>query len=1606
MVHYLNSRKVNKYFNGRIVQRCSIQSAFQNKGNIKTQYIPKELRNNNLYQNAIRTIYQNGSPYLNGISDDNNMSVQLNFSSLEAAALFLDIITDSKDPNIRGKLTQEKYVQQQLEKYTNTVGLGMFYFTFRVRFDDSLYQSTPPDGYCGWSVIEQATRRQQEKRSTSKSSVTGLKLQHRHERNVFLNFWKHILPDIKDETLQKAISSMMDYVKTNQGTNMPSSSNLWFDSAHLPDLFSNYKDTSPLNPIESNAAFFNKVSITEAILDEKYYEEIKQGEISKPSISTYKLPSQNLDDTLGDWSELFFYSPFPDSTLEISKLGSLDTIKKVIKKPNYIVFDTNHYWLHPVINDIDQHNKDLQSCINQVAKKACLFRIPNISKKAIDHAHATSKCAIANQPSNSPITKGPSPIKTMKEVFVLENLISDTDEITGNQDDTMCKLPCTPNSNESIDPRCDVSDISLGQIYDNKDTISQPIMSPAVSSSLSSSSSIIDDIQASWLDVNEDGDLFEEFFSIYDGFNYKSGSSKTNNTSPEKCETDILSIEHIPLIEFDWEDLGLLNLLPNSLEFIPTGIRNQLRALMKLLLDQAEIAMCNRELEKAELAYKKWVLLPSCLLLHITNTTRMSKKSVIRERIQKIIDDDWSEFTIHNMSQLITPSSKHNLYDEDTLEKLRHKRIIKLAANNNISKAYKNLQPMVVAPVKDEMLEILRSLHPSRLPENEVLYQDSDSIEYFHFTSSEVRETITSYAKGTMHGVSKLRAEHLKSLIGCPSDTQGEELCVSITNLLNRVANGILPPGYTKFLACGNLISLQKSEQNSRDIRPIAMGELIRKLAGRLMLKNSKGEIEDFFKGIQFGVGTKNGIEKIFHAITAFLEINPDYDLLISDFINAFNTLFRKYGAATISERFPKFVGYFRSFYQDPSSLFVTDRPNYNFYKLSSEEGSPQGCTGATFHYCAGTQPLLTELSNIAKAETSSDDDTISEDNNTNINKSSNKKGQVLALIDDIIAAVPHDKGKLILKHILQEGPKYGLILKPSKTMILLGQCESSEEANKRQKSYMDILSLPEIQLCDSCAAGQLCSLSSECGVCRNLVEKSNVLIHPENITNLIHKSAQERVYGVRLLGSPYGTPAFCQLFLNKIMSKVEDAAERVSSFSDLQTSWIFYSKVLQAKITHILRTIPPSATKEFTSSFDDTLDQTLLQILGIPELSDKQWLQASLSIKDGGLGRTSFLGVIRLTAYLSSISCTSQVIRDLVPEVFEDCYSGHYQFNWSCEIFDAAKSFLWRLSDPDSVPSTQSVQEFVCKILNNTTSQEQLTQMYYDSNTEALFDNILPTWPKADIARFNSLYRTDAGAWLHALPRYGETKMSNEVFRTSLLTYLGCDYSFIPIGLCCDCKNATPISKNGDHFHSCAKGVERINKHDKIRDLTISLATQGGIKCSLEPKHCFPLQSGKYKNIRPDACLFNPHLSGSVDGSKPILLDISITHPCTKSIVDKAAKERLAAADTAYKDKIKKYITDVNDEISKGNLDFLPIIFESFGAVHPISLELISKLIKKASVNTGIPFHILKCYWLRRFAVTLQTGQATMLLERTSRTIKSSCLIKDVTCKEDWLPQ
>ena len=174
--------------------------------------------------------------------------------------------------------------------------------------------------------------------------------------------------------------------------------------------------------------------------------------------------------------------------------------------------------------------------------------------------------------------------------------------------------------------------------------------------------------------------------------------------------------------------------------------------------------------------------------------------------------------------------------------------------------------------------------------------------------------------------------------------------------------------------------------------------------------------------------------------------------------------------------------------------------------------------------------------------------------------------GVVKTYADDGAVAVHHDKGTKILQFIIDQGPQWGFHLKPSKTTILLGVCQSSEEANTRLQNYLSILKPPPVPLCQSCQSGNPCPMASHCGKCRAEIENMRVIIHPKNISDDILRTAHERVYGVRLLGSPIGTEQYQLTFCSKILEKIQTAAERVQNFPDSQTQWTFLNKVLKGK--------------------------------------------------------------------------------------------------------------------------------------------------------------------------------------------------------------------------------------------------------------------------------------------------------------------------------------------------------------------------------------------------------------------------------------------------------
>ena len=85
--------------------------------------------------------------------------------------------------------------------------------------------------------------------------------------------------------------------------------------------------------------------------------------------------------------------------------------------------------------------------------------------------------------------------------------------------------------------------------------------------------------------------------------------------------------------------------------------------------------------------------------------------------------------------------------------------------------------------------------------------------------------------------------------------------------MVNILAAGNVPTSVSKFFAVGCLIALNKNKEGCPpDIRPIAVGEIIRRLTGKYICALVKDKAAELFQPLQLGVACHAGAEKVAHA--------------------------------------------------------------------------------------------------------------------------------------------------------------------------------------------------------------------------------------------------------------------------------------------------------------------------------------------------------------------------------------------------------------------------------------------------------------------------------------------------------------------------------------------------------------------------------------------------------------------------------------------------------------------------------------------------------------------------------------------------------------------
>ena len=151
------------------------------------------------------------------------------------------------------------------------------------------------------------------------------------------------------------------------------------------------------------------------------------------------------------------------------------------------------------------------------------------------------------------------------------------------------------------------------------------------------------------------------------------------------------------------------------------------------------------------------------------------------------------------------------------------------------------------------------------------------------------------------------------------------------------------------------MIALQKKDGG---IRPIAIGNTLRRLVAKLACMSVREEIGEYFRPHQLGFGTQKGCETIIHTVRTFIDQNSDSNKILVkiDFKNAFNCIERDSMLQVIKEKVPKLYPFLWQSYRNSSNLY------FNSEVISSQRGAQQGDPTGPMIFCLTIHPTVLQL--------------------------------------------------------------------------------------------------------------------------------------------------------------------------------------------------------------------------------------------------------------------------------------------------------------------------------------------------------------------------------------------------------------------------------------------------------------------------------------------------------------------------------------------------------------------------------------------------------------------------------------------------------------------
>jgi len=284
------------------------------------------------------------------------------------------------------------------------------------------------------------------------------------------------------------------------------------------------------------------------------------------------------------------------------------------------------------------------------------------------------------------------------------------------------------------------------------------------------------------------------------------------------------------------------------------------------------------------------------------------------------------------------------------------KRIIGKVSDGDLSAAVRILSSDdSVAEYSESTKSLLQAKHPSG-PNEDLTCSISSDTTVLSVTKAQISSAIKSMNPGSAGGLDSLRPSHIHDMLSYSTGAAGEHLLTSLTSLCNFMLSGKVNPVVCPILYGGSLCALTKKDGG---IRPIAVGNLFRRLVAKLCCFHLKESLGDLFRPLQFGFGTPGGCEAVVHSARQFLFHNNEAAnevFLKLDFRNAFNTVNRKVMLTEVVKISPDIFPFIYQCYGKPSFLM------FGKEVILSQSGVQQGDPLGPMLFCLSINNLIKSL--------------------------------------------------------------------------------------------------------------------------------------------------------------------------------------------------------------------------------------------------------------------------------------------------------------------------------------------------------------------------------------------------------------------------------------------------------------------------------------------------------------------------------------------------------------------------------------------------------------------------------------------------------------------